>query len=81
MNKSIIMCSALLVGTAIGTNAKVNYPETKRVDTVDVYFGTEVPDPYRWLEDDHSQETAQWVTAQNKVTHDYLAKIPFRNDI
>ena len=81
MNKSIIMCSALLVGTAIGTNAKVNYPETKRVDTVDVYFGTKVADPYRWLEDDHSEETAQWVKAENKVTQDYLAKIPFRNDI
>ena len=81
MNKSIIMCSALLIGTAVDVNAKVNYPETKRVDTVDVYFGTKVPDPYRWLEDDRSEETAQWVKAQNKVTHDYLAKIPFRADI
>lgn len=55
------------------------YPETAKVDTVDVYFGTEVPDPYRWLENDTSAATAAWVEAQNKVTNDYLSKIPFRD--
>ena len=55
------------------------YPETAKVDTVDVYFGTEVPDPYRWLENDTSAATAVWVEAQNKVTNDYLSKIPFRD--
>jgi len=59
----------------------LNYPETKRVDTVDTYFGAEVSDPYRWLEDDRSEETGEWVKAQNKVTFDYLEKIPFRNDL
>ncbi|MCK4663034.1 MAG: S9 family peptidase [Bacteroidales bacterium] len=60
---------------------KLNYPVTKKVDTVDVYFGTEVPDPYRWLEDDNSEETGEWVKAQNEVTFDYLSKIPFRDAI
>lgn len=59
----------------------VNYPETKKVDTVDTYFGVEVPDPYRWLEDDLSEETAEWVKAQNEVTFGYLDTIPFRSKI
>lgn len=59
----------------------LTYPETKKVDTVDTYFGTEVPDPYRWLEDDRSEETAAWVDAQNEVTFDYLNSIPYRDDI
>lgn len=56
----------------------VNYPETKKVDTVDTYFGTEVKDPYRWLEDDMSEETADWVKRENKTTYGYLENIPFR---
>jgi len=59
----------------------VNYPETKKVDSVDVYFGDSIQDPYRWLEDDNSEETKEWVKAQNKVTFDYLDKIPFRKQI
>src|ERR1043166_2185315 len=54
------------------------YPETKKVDVVDDYFGTKVPDPYRWLEDDRSPEVAAWVEAQNKVTAAYLDQIPYR---
>lgn len=57
------------------------YPETRKGDVVDEYFGTEVADPYRWLEDDLSEETAGWVSAQNEVTFNYLDKIPFRDDI
>ena len=57
------------------------YPETKKTETIDTYFGTTINDPYRWLEDDKSSETASWVKEENKVTFDYLSKIPFRNKI
>lgn len=59
----------------------IKYPLTKKGNTTDTYFGSTVADPYRWLEDDRSAETAKWVTEQNKVTFDYLAKIPFRDAI
>ncbi len=60
---------------------KIKYPVTKTVNVVDDYFGTKVPDPYRWLEDDNSPETKEWVKAENKVTFDYLKKIPQREKI
>ncbi len=60
---------------------KSQYPDTRKDTIVDNYFGTDVPDPYRWLEDDRSEETQAWVIAENKVTFDYLAKIPFRDQI
>ena len=59
----------------------VTYPETKKVDTVTNYFGTNVKDPYRWLEDDMSDETADWVKRQNKTTFGYLDNIPFREEL
>jgi prolyl oligopeptidase len=61
--------------------ANLTYPETKQVDTVDTYFDTEVKDPYRWLEDDRSAETEEWVIAQNDVTFGYLESIPYRNKL
>ncbi|HYW72416.1 MAG TPA: prolyl oligopeptidase family serine peptidase [Pyrinomonadaceae bacterium] len=61
-----------------GGGGPLKYPETKKVDVVDDYFGTKVPDPYRWLEDDRSPEVAGWVEAQNKVTFAYLDQIPYR---
>ncbi|MBL6446820.1 S9 family peptidase [Fulvivirga sp. 29W222] len=64
-----------------GKESSLPYPETAKVDTVDVYFGMEVPDPYRWLEDDRSEQTAQWVKAQNNVTFSYLNNIPFKNKV
>lgn len=60
---------------------QLTYPETTKGEVVDTYFGTEIKDPYRWLEDDRSAETADWVTAQNEVTFGYLNEIPFRNQI
>jgi len=57
------------------------YPETQKVDTIDDYFGTKVADPYRWLEDDNSEQTKAWVIAQNKVTFDYFKAIPFRQQL
>ena len=61
--------------------SELTYPETKKGDVVDNYFGTDIPDPYRWLEDDRSTETEAWVKAENEVTFDYLSKIPFRDDL
>tara|TARA_B100000945_G_scaffold82704_1_gene63807 strand:+ start:4395 stop:6563 length:2169 start_codon:yes stop_codon:yes gene_type:complete len=63
------------------TALNLNYPKTKKVDTVTDYFGTKVNDPYRWLEDDRSEETEEWVKAENKVTFGYLDKIPFKDDL
>lgn len=59
----------------------LTYPETRQDETVDTYFGEEVADPYRWLEDDMSEETGEWVRAQNEVTFDYLDQIPYRKDL
>ncbi|WP_394333238.1 prolyl oligopeptidase family serine peptidase [Flavobacterium segetis] len=57
----------------------ITYPTTNKGETVDVYFDTKVADPYRWLEDDKSAETGDWVKSQNEVTYGYLAQIPFRD--
>ncbi len=60
---------------------KITYPKTKKENVVDTYFGIKVKEPYRWLENDTSKATANWVKEQNKVTGDYLSQIPFRNDL
>lgn len=60
---------------------KINYPVTRQDNVVDTIFGTPVPDPYRWLEDDMSEETAAWVAEQNKVTFGYLGQIPYREKL
>ena len=59
----------------------IQYPKADKDGTVDNYFGTEVADPYRWLEDDTSAKTAAWVEAENKITNAYLSKIPFRQKL
>ncbi len=61
--------------------AQLAYPSTAKVDHTDTYHGVEVPDPYRWLEDDHSAQTAAWVEAENKVTSAYFARIPYRDAV
>jgi prolyl oligopeptidase len=63
------------------SDTKITYPETKKVDQVDDYFGTKVPDPYRWLEDETSAETKAWVDDQNRVTFAYLDAIPYREKL
>lgn len=73
------MTSMMMAACGGVKQPKLTYPETAKVDTVDVYFGTQVPDPYRWLENDTSAATAAWVEAQNKVTDAYLSQIPFRD--
>jgi prolyl oligopeptidase len=73
--------AAILAMTTTLAAQGLPYPDTRTVDHVDVYHGTKVPDPYRWLEDDTSAETAKWVEAQNTVTFAYLEKIPFRKQL
>jgi len=72
-------CGAILAGSAALLAQQLQYPATRKVDHVDTYHGHKVADPYRWLEDDNSAETAAWVEAQNKVTFPYLEKIAFRD--
>ena len=83
MNKLVILCMSayILSFCATGSHNNLIYPATRKVNVVDTIFGTPVPDPYRWLEDDRSEETEQWVKEQNLVTFDYLGKIPYREDI
>jgi prolyl oligopeptidase len=78
MKKLFLFIFSVVFGGPLWVAAQFIYPETKKVDTVTNYHGTTVTDPYRWLEDDRSEETKQWVTEQNKVTFGYLDKIPFR---
>ena len=76
--KSIIAIMCITI--AGSASAQLKYPATRTdASVVDDYFGMKVADPYRWLEDDNSAETAEWVKAQNAVTGAYLQKIPFRN--
>ncbi len=82
MKKTIFFLVVSIVAmNACKQNLRVNYPVAKKVDTIDDYFGTKIPDPYRWLENDTSAETAAWVNAENAVTNDYLSRIPFREKI
>jgi prolyl oligopeptidase len=82
MNKLKILLIAASFVSSLSINAQtVNYPVTKKTDVVNDYHGVNVADPYRWLEDDNSAETKEWVKAENKVTRQYLDAIPFRNKI
>ena len=72
--------AAVLTGcqSTAAPDAAMTYPATTKGDVVDDYFGTKLPDPYRWMEDLDSKDTADWVAAQNEVSFDYLAKLPMR---
>lgn len=59
----------------------MHYPKTRKDSVVDTYFGHDIADPYRWLENDRSEETAQWVSGQNSVTFDFLGQVPYRQQI
>lgn len=78
MKTLLKMSLPLLVMTACNTQPKLNYPDTAREDVSDTYFGTEVAEPYRWLENDTSVATGEWVIAQNELTYSYLDNIKFR---
>jgi prolyl oligopeptidase len=83
MKKIIPMFAIACVFSAQAQTKKspITYPETKKGTVTDTYFGTVIADPYRWLEDDRSEETGAWVKVQNEVTFDYLSQIPFRSQI
>src|SRR6478752_6638777 len=81
----LIPTFCLIVSTAMAVtkdpnSAKLKYPETRRVDQIDEFFGVKVPDPYRWLEADihESPEVAVWAKTQNEITRKYLDAIPQR---
>jgi prolyl oligopeptidase len=78
MKKSILIMALALPITLMSQN-KMQYPTTKKGQVTDTYFDTKVVDPYRWLEDDRSEETGSWVKEQNRLTYDYLSKIPYRD--
>jgi prolyl oligopeptidase len=79
--KTLIFPLLLISMMACTNNPPFQYPETRKGEVVDNYHGTKVADPYRWLEDDMSEETRAWVKAQNEVTFAYLESIPFRNKV
>jgi len=84
-NAFVLMISMILSFGLYAQNKTVIdkpiYPKTRMSDQVDDYFGTKVKDPYRWLEDDNSEETKAWVQEQNQVTNKYLSAIPYRDSI
>ena len=71
---------AILAATLLHAQ-QLHYPKAVKDGTVDNYFGETVADPYRWLENDTSQQTAAWVDAENRVTNAYLQRIPFRRKL
>ena len=82
MNRKLILSiAATAMLSSIDAVAQIAYPKAHKDNTVDVYFGEKVADPYRWLEDDMSAQTAEWVDAENAVTRKYLDNIPMRKNI
>ena len=77
--KTALLC--LILGASMSAQTPLKYPETRKSEVADDYFGTRVADPYRWLEDDNAAETKAWVEAQNKVTFAFLKGIPQREAI
>ena len=82
MNKTVILTltAAALLSTTDAV-AQLKYPATAKDNTVDEYFGEKVADPYRWLENDTSAATAEWVREENLVSRKYLDNIPMRKAI
>ncbi len=80
MRKHLLLIAAILTATNMVAQ-KIIYPQAPKDGTVDTYFGVQVPDPYRPLENDSSRATADWVKAENKITQDYLSRITFRSKL
>ena len=82
MNRKLILSiAATAMLSSVDAVAQTAYPKAHKDNTVDVYFGEKVADPYRWLEDDMSAQTAEWVDAENAITRKYLDNIPMRKNI
>lgn len=81
MKKTITISAIVCTLVMNAQTTKINYPETKKIDHIDTYFGEQINDYYRWLEDDRSPETEMWVKKQNVVTNVYLNRIPYRNQL
>lgn len=80
MRKHLLLTAAILTATNMVAQ-KIIYPQAPKDGTVDTYFGVQVPDPYRPLENDSSRATADWVKAENKITQGYLSRITFRSKL
>jgi prolyl oligopeptidase len=86
MKKAIALCMIVFIMASCKNEQKTKitlmpYPETKKDNVVEDYFGTKISDPYRWLENDTAADTKAWVEAENKVTQNYLSQIPFRDKV
>ena len=81
MKHLIVTSLFLLIMTTAFSQSKIKYPKTAKDNVVDTYFGVQVKEPYRWLENDTSVATSAWVKQQNRVTKDYLSQIPFRDKL
>ena len=82
MKKISIILSGMAAAASMSAATPVlNYPVAEKQDVVDDYFGTKVADHYRWLENDTSRQTAEWVAAQRAVTGKYLQSLPYRSEI
>jgi len=81
MKKSIVLLFILTIFSCQQNNQGMTYPITQKIPVTDTYFDTEVVDNYRWLEDDRSEETENWVERQNEATFSFLDQIPFRNQL
>jgi len=80
-NLTIVALSLFLLVSCQTEMKKIAYPVTQKVNVADTFFGTSVPDPYRWLENDTAEDVKAWVEAENKLTFGYLDKIPYRQEI
>jgi prolyl oligopeptidase len=76
-----LLCCGVWMGRTPLLAQSLDYPKTKKIDHSDTYFGTVISDPYHWLEDDNAPDTAAWVEAENRLTFDYLGKIPYRQQV
>lgn len=79
--QKIVLLNLLFTSLCLNSFSQMTYPETKAIKQFDEYHGVKVEDPYRWLEDDNSQETKAWVESQNMVTNNYLSQIAYREKV